>query len=175
MKRSPAAAVWLSLLPGLGHLYVGYTTKGLTLALLAVGVIQITSESDGPFGMFIPFVWLFAMIDAHRSAVEANRLLASGGQLPRAGFDLSKWWGYVLIGLGGLLVLENFGVIDFDWIWRFWPLGLIAAGIYILKGKPPTSGTQEPTLGTPAVPPVPPVDAEPLPASEPGAVEQENV
>lgn len=178
MKRSPAAAAWLSLLPGLGHLYVGYTTKGLVFALLAVSVIQITSESDGPFGLFIPFVWLYAMIDAHRSAVEVNRLAASGAKLPRADFDLSKWWGYILIGLGGLLVLQNFDFIDFDWIWRLWPLGLIAMGLYILKRKPmppvaPSESVAE-SSGEPTspVPPVPPASENA--SSEEPETEREN-
>jgi hypothetical protein len=184
MKRSPAAAAWLSLLPGLGHLYVGYTTKGLVFALLAVSVIQIASESDGPLGLFIPFVWLYAMIDAHRSAVEVNRLAASGAKLPRSNFDLSKWWGYILIGLGGLLVLENFDIIDFDWLWRLWPLGLIAMGVYILKRKPlpplepsesAAGASDEPSGSVAPVPPVPPAEeSTSSPSSEPESPEREN-
>jgi len=39
---------------------------------------------------------------------------------------------YVLIGLGVLFLLNTFGWMHFDWIWRFWPLILIAVGIRVL-------------------------------------------
>jgi hypothetical protein len=43
-------------------------------------------------------------------------------------------WGIILLFVGGVLLLENFNVIDFYWrsIWRFWPVFLIIAGINIL-------------------------------------------
>jgi TM2 domain-containing membrane protein YozV len=39
---------------------------------------------------------------------------------------------FVLIGLGVLFLLNTFGWMHFDWIWRFWPLILIAVGIRVL-------------------------------------------
>jgi len=46
-------------------------------------------------------------------------------------------WGILLLFIGGVLLLENFGVIDFYWrnIWHFWPIFLIIAGIHILFNK----------------------------------------
>jgi hypothetical protein len=46
-------------------------------------------------------------------------------------------WGIVLLFVGGVLLLENFNVIDFYWrsIWRFWPIFLIIAGVNILFNK----------------------------------------
>lgn len=46
-------------------------------------------------------------------------------------------WGIVLLFIGGVLLLENFHVIDFYWrsIWRFWPIFLIIAGVNILFNK----------------------------------------
>lgn len=46
-------------------------------------------------------------------------------------------WGIVLLFIGGVLLLENFGIIDFYWssVWRFWPIFLIIAGINILFSK----------------------------------------
>jgi hypothetical protein len=42
---------------------------------------------------------------------------------------------YVLIGLGVLFLLDEMGALHFDWIWRFWPLILIAIGVRILMQR----------------------------------------
>lgn len=46
-------------------------------------------------------------------------------------------WGIVLLFIGGVLLLENFNVIEFYWrsVWRFWPIFLIIAGVNILFNK----------------------------------------
>ena len=49
----------------------------------------------------------------------------------------------VLIGLGTLLLLSNFGIIDlniWDLIFRFWPIFLVAAGLDLLLGRRANSG-----------------------------------
>ncbi|WP_026904630.1 LiaI-LiaF-like domain-containing protein [Pedobacter glucosidilyticus] len=47
------------------------------------------------------------------------------------------FWGIILVYIGGIILLENFNMIDFSWryIWRFWPLVLIVTGINILFAK----------------------------------------
>jgi TM2 domain-containing membrane protein YozV len=42
---------------------------------------------------------------------------------------------FVLIGLGVIFLLNTFGWMHFDWIWRFWPLILIAVGIRVLMKR----------------------------------------
>lgn len=46
-------------------------------------------------------------------------------------------WGIILLFIGGVLLLENFNIIDFYWssVWRFWPIFLIIAGVNILFSK----------------------------------------
>lgn len=46
-------------------------------------------------------------------------------------------WGVLLLFIGGVLLLENFNVIEFYWrnVWRFWPVLLIILGINILFNK----------------------------------------
>lgn len=41
-------------------------------------------------------------------------------------------WGVILVVLGLIFLLDNFNIISFDYIWRFWPLTLIIIGYYIL-------------------------------------------
>lgn len=52
-------------------------------------------------------------------------------------------WGLVLLFVGVILLLDNFGVIDFYWgsVWRLWPLLLIIWGVQLLfSGKKYASG-----------------------------------
>jgi len=42
---------------------------------------------------------------------------------------------FVLIGLGVIFLLEQFGWFHFDWIGRFWPVILIAIGIRVLMKR----------------------------------------
>jgi len=42
---------------------------------------------------------------------------------------------FILIGLGVLFLLDEVGALHFDWIWRFWPLILIAIGVRILMQR----------------------------------------
>ena len=46
-------------------------------------------------------------------------------------------WGIVLLFIGGVLLLDNFNIIEFYWgnVWRFWPIFLIIAGVNILFSR----------------------------------------
>jgi hypothetical protein len=168
MKRSPSAAVFLSLLPGLGHIYVGQAAKGFLIGLSFVMVIHLASEFAGPLGILIPFILLYAMVDAHRTAVDVNRIVAAGGIPPKGpDFGLTRWWGYVLIGLGVLFMLDNFDLFELEWILRLWPLGLIALGIFILRRPQPMMPD------VPYYPPPPQVEVPPQ--SETASEEHGNV
>jgi hypothetical protein len=146
MKRSPATAFWLSMLPGAGHVYIGQPTKGLVLIVSVASAIYLASEGAGAFvGIIIPFLWIFSMIDAHRSAVELNHLIDTGQPIPLSGdpgFAISSWWGWVLIVIGVVFTVDNYGWLDIDWIFKLWPVILIALGVYLLKkpaSAPPAS------------------------------------
>lgn len=46
-------------------------------------------------------------------------------------------WGILLLFIGGVLLLDNFGVIEFYWrnVWRFWPVFLIVIGVNMLFNR----------------------------------------
>jgi len=46
-------------------------------------------------------------------------------------------WGVLLLFIGGVLLLDNFNVIEFYWrnVWSFWPVFLIILGVNILFNK----------------------------------------
>ena len=164
MKRSPAAAFWLSLLPGAGHVYVGLPLKGLVLILLVGATIHTVDNGAEGLGILIPFLWIYSMIDAYRYAQELNHRLETGQPVPSTTNEMAvgKWWGWALIVLGALFTLQNFGLFDLDWLFDLWPVGLIGLGVYILRKpapKPAAAATPTPPVPTPpAEPTAEPVD-----------------
>ncbi len=46
-------------------------------------------------------------------------------------------WGILLLFIGGVLLLDNFNIIEFYWrnVWSFWPIFLIILGVNILFNK----------------------------------------
>lgn len=166
MKRSPAAAFWLSALPGLGHIYLGQTAKGFAFGLVTVGLINLVSSGRGDlFGILIPIYWFFVMIDAHRSTQAVNARIEAGADA--TGFldgGDSKWWGGALIGIGIFFLLLNFDIIDLDWLWQFWPILLIVLGVRLIRPEffpKPTAASPAQAAGEP-----PQADAESLSEGE---------
>ena len=135
-KRSPALAAFLSLFPGFGHLYNGEIGKALAFFSAFATCIFVTAETDGGsvfFGLMIPFIVFYNMIEAYRSAERINLQSFSGA----GHFDEpanNRLWGWSLVVMGGLLMAHNLGLFRFEWIAKMWPLLMIAAGVALLRG-----------------------------------------
>jgi hypothetical protein len=41
-----------------------------------------------------------------------------------------SWSGIILIIVGGVLLANNFGLLEWGWLRQWWPLALIALGIW---------------------------------------------
>lgn len=139
--RSTALATLLSLMPGLGQVYLGYTQQGFINVLVVGSTIAILSRNIGGLepllGLFLAFFWLYNIVDANRRAVLLNqRILGlAPGALPE---DVSpEIRGSVLGGLAlivaGVLALAHlrFG-LSMAWVERWWPVALIGFGIYLV-------------------------------------------
>ena len=96
MKRSPAAALWLSLLPGAGHVYLGQASKGFLLIILVACAIQIVDRGADSFGIMIAFLWLYGMIDALPVRARAQPPRRNGTIASEAGGFLV----HAVVGLG---------------------------------------------------------------------------
>ena len=77
-------ALVLSLMPGLGQIYVGYYQQGFTNALIVGSLIAMLSSNmmrgaEPLFGIFLAFYWLFNVVDAWRRATFYNNALAGIG------------------------------------------------------------------------------------------------
>ena len=143
-KKSPGLAGFLSMFPGLGHVYLGLYQRAFAIGGAFIVGIAMTSHGRGGefFGPVLGFLWFFAIIDAVRQAKAINR-----GQLAEAGFagdtQLRKaaagtgslTWGVILVGLGSLWLADRY--LDLERFWDFvgdWggPLAIILLGLVLI-------------------------------------------
>jgi hypothetical protein len=141
--KVPALAGFLSgIMPGLGHVYVGYFQLGVTIFLVFAACITGLSMGVGKgfeplFGFTIAFTYLFGIVDASRRASTYNRYLEGlANDVPPPEMVTMAWGGsraggVVLILLGILLALNTMFDIELEWLADVWPLGLVGLGIWL--------------------------------------------
>jgi len=133
---NPGLAATVGFIPGLGAVYNGEYVKALIQVLVFGGLIAGVS-SDMPSG-YIAFLgialgcfYCYMPIDSYRVAkarqlghAEPGSIVEAKGARPIGAF--------VLILLGVLFLLSNFGLLQADWFEKGWPVGLIALGGWII-------------------------------------------
>ncbi len=142
--KSPALATLMSIMPGLGQIYVGYYQQGFFNIVVIAGIISLLANGDliegliPFFGLFLGFFWLFNMVDAYRKAVFYNQALAGtsaldmpeGERFPSAHGSL--FGGVVLVAVGGIALAHTLWGFSTHWIEHWWPIALILMGVYLL-------------------------------------------
>jgi len=147
--KSPAAAGILSgVLAGAGQLYNGQASKALLFFVIFAGLISIIPHGPQPF---IPLVfagfWFYQIIEAVQTAKAINLHAAGGTGQPVPGPGAaapvpqdvalsspsgSVFWGAMLMVVGVVLLLGNFELLDYDRIFDFWPVLVIAIGVKMI-------------------------------------------
>ncbi|HXZ12389.1 MAG TPA: DUF5668 domain-containing protein [Candidatus Sulfotelmatobacter sp.] len=137
---NPGLALALGFIPGLGAVYNGEYIKALIHVLVFGGIIAVLSSDvssgvDAFFGIALGCFCLYMPIDAYRVA-KARR----DGAPPPAGImgetrAERPIGAFVLIILGILFLLANFGLLREEWFAKSWPVALIALGIYLLWSR----------------------------------------
>jgi hypothetical protein len=141
-RKSPGLAGFLSIFPGLGHLYLGLYQRAFAFA--GAFCLLIFFNSHGRIavlsGPATAFLWFFAIIDAVRQAKAINR-----GFVSESGFATeaqirkvsegtgSLTWGVILVGLGSLWIIDRY--VDVDWSFmEEWggPVALILLGLILV-------------------------------------------
>ncbi len=132
----------LGLIPGVGAIYNGQYVKGLIHVVvlgILIGIVSSGETADNLqplFGMMIA-VWVFYMaFEAYHTAKkrqlgqpvdEFSSIVPRRGEPSR--FPLAP---VVLIAAGLLFLLNNLDIIRFGQLLRYWPIALIALGVYLL-------------------------------------------
>jgi hypothetical protein len=143
--KSPMLAAFLSLVPGLGQVYVGYYRQGF-LNTVVVGTL-ISILAPGPrfhwpltplLVFFLVFYWLYNIVDASRRASYYNQALSGVpvGDMP-AEFRLPETHGsfaagVLLVAAGLVLVSRTAFGLSLDWLRQWWPLAPILFGAYLI-------------------------------------------
>ncbi len=142
-KKVTILAMILSLMPGLGQIYVGFYQQGFVNIVVVTSIITLLSFGvphylEPTLGLFLAFFWLFNIVDAGRRSAFYNQVLAgiSQAELPEdfmAGKGMRSLAGGVALILVGLVCLSHtkFGV-PMDWLEYWWPMGLVIMGGYLL-------------------------------------------
>jgi hypothetical protein len=154
---SPGLAFVLGLIPGVGAIYNGQYAKGVVHVVI-LGLLFSIANSDagsqgfGPlFALLIMAWWMYMAFEAYHTARKrqcGESVDEFSSLFPmkthRPGLPIGP---VVLIGLGVLFLLTNLNVIDFRQIVRYWPVALIALGLYMLycrmTGSAPVVRDQE--------------------------------
>jgi len=137
---SPGLAFLLGLIPGVGAIYNAQYAKGL-VHVIVFGLLASLATSDDAtrgleplFGMLIPAWVAYMAFEAYHTA---KRRLAGevvdefSSILPQrgGGFPVGP---VLMIAVGFIFLLHNLGVLRFYMILRWWPVLLIALGVYLL-------------------------------------------
>jgi hypothetical protein len=136
---SPAVAFILGLFPGLGAIYNAQYNKALIhIVVFAAIIVGLSSDISGGAATALAFLlagFIFYMaFDAMRVAKAKNL-----GETPT---DPLEHWSkdrpigpIILIVLGALFLLNNFGWFPFYRLERLWPLILIAVGVLMFRKR----------------------------------------
>jgi len=139
-SHSPLVAFLLGFVPGLGAIYNGEYNKAIVhvvvFGAIIFGIASDLGESVQALLIFALVVFpIYMAIDAMRSA----KARQTGTPLADPFENWSSQrplWPVILIGLGALFLLNNFGVFEFLHLRQaFVPLLLIGIGFLMLKNR----------------------------------------
>jgi hypothetical protein len=140
---SPGLAFFLGVIPGVGAIYNGQYAKGLLHAIVWGVLVSITNSNasrglEPIFGILIAAWMAYMAFEAYHTARkrrlgepvdEYSSLLNLRGKHNIPVFAI----GLILMGI--LLLLHTLNLLDFEYVARYWPVLLIAAGVYLLAGR----------------------------------------
>mgnify|MGYP001027543927 CR=1 FL=1 len=144
-RKSPMLACLLSLMPGVGQIYVGYYKLGFIHNIIFGSTIAFLAGSSGRntllpvMSIFLAFFFVYNVVDAGRRANLYNLALdgMEGIELPSMNMELpglggSIGGGVALIAVGVILLANTRFGITLDWIEEWWPVAPILVGAYLL-------------------------------------------
>jgi hypothetical protein len=139
----PVLALLLGFIPGVGAIYNGQYAKGLIHVVVFGLLISMLNRGAGPFEPLFGILlgaWVFYMaFEAYHTARKKRYGIAV--EEFSSLFDVRPVSGrfpagaLVLIGLGFILLLDTTDIISMEQLERYWPVGLIVFGLYMLYAR----------------------------------------
>ncbi|MEA1961079.1 MAG: hypothetical protein U9N81_07350 [Bacillota bacterium] len=153
-SKSKAITILFSLIPGAGHMYLGYLKKGTELmTVFFLSTFFIGWLGLNVLGFILPVIWFYSFFDAFHclEGSSAPDNLSFNG-LDWIG-DHPQWIGWALIILGVLVAFEEGFASFIPWEWRHYiQIGLvsvilIAGGIKLIVGTKTVEVKEESECG----------------------------
>lgn len=107
-KKSRVLAIFLSVFPGAGHMYLGLQKRGFQLMvgfLLSIYVLDLLRLSF--FLFLIPLIWFYGFFDALQQLARYNRGEATDVPVVRWLPNHQRWMGIVLLILGAYYLMDQ--------------------------------------------------------------------
>jgi len=135
----PGTAAALGIIPGLGAVYNGEYIKALIHVVIFASLIAaMASDINGSLQAFVIVAFIafcfYMPVDAYRVAKARSEGEVAPPDLVR-GPGRKPIGAVVLIGIGVLLLLANFGLLERDWFAKTWPIALVVLGAWLLKDR----------------------------------------
>ena len=141
MAAHPVLALILGFIPGVGAIYNGQYAKGLIHVVVFGLLVSLAASSNA--GGFEPLIglliaaWVFYMAFEAFHTARSRRSGAHAEEFSSL-FDVRPTHGrfpagaILLIVLGFILLLNTTDIIRMETLERYWPVGLIIVGLYML-------------------------------------------
>jgi len=137
---SPGLAFGLGLIPGVGAIYNGQYAKGLVHVIIIGLMISIldnraASGLEPLIGMLLAGFWAYMPFEAYHTARKRQQGQAVdefSSLLPLRGTSRFPVAPVVLIFVGIVFLLNNLEILELARVLRYWPVLLIALGVYML-------------------------------------------
>lgn len=118
MKKNMFWVIVFSFLPGFGHMFLGFTRRGVAIMSTFFAVIGVMVFFEvAPFGFILPVLWCYGIFDA----VKINRAGGegvtddfwiyrnyNGCRGPLLSGSNAKWLGWALILMGAAFIYKSF-------------------------------------------------------------------
>ena len=145
--ESPGAAFALGLIPGVGAIYNGEFFKAAVHIIIfgvLISIVDSARSLEPLFGLMITGFYIYMPFEAYYTA-KKRRLETQGVELETpidrlheqfAGVENKELWGGVaLVVLGALFLMDNFRFFQLRQIFEFWPVALIAIGVWLIWSR----------------------------------------
>ena len=149
-KSSTLAGILAFFLHSTGALYNGQPLKFIVYIIVLAGLITMQTYGEGqPFAaLLLAGFYFYQLFEAVQTSNRINRRFLKGEEVeeekieefPQAVKAGSVFWGAFLVALGFVLILANYDVISYNFLFDLWPVVIIVIGVklvteYLSKNK----------------------------------------
>jgi hypothetical protein len=142
-EASPGLAFVLGLIPGVGAIYNGQYAKGLVHVVIIGLTISILSNDaargfEPLISLMLAGFWFYMAFEAYHTARRRQQGLVVdefSSLFPMHGSTSFPIAPILLIVLGVIFLLNNLDLFHIEHVIRYWPVLLIALGVFMLYGR----------------------------------------